>query len=58
MLSVALYKYSPHSPALIHAVLKRYFTVIEPNELCGAGDTTSDSDSGGACFESGAGKIY
>jgi len=58
MLSVALHKYSPHSPALIHAVLNRYFAVEEANELGGAGDAASNSDSGGACFESDLGKIY
>jgi hypothetical protein len=58
MLSVALHEYSPHSPALIHAVLNRCFTVVEENEVGGAGDTASDSDSRGACFESGPGKIH
>lgn len=43
---------------LIHAVRNRYFTAVEANELGGAGDTASDSDSGGACFESDPGKIY
>jgi len=58
MLSLVLHKYSTHSPALINAVLNRYFTAVEVNELGGAGDKASDSYSGGACFESDPEKIY
>jgi hypothetical protein len=43
---------------LIHAVLNRYFTTVETNELGGASDSASDSDSGCACFESDPGKIH
>jgi len=57
MLSVAKHKYSPHRPAFIEAVLRRCFTGVEANEVGGAGDTASDSESGGACFESDPGKM-
>jgi hypothetical protein len=58
MPAVALHKYSPHTPALLHAVLNWYFAVAEANELGDAGDTASDSESRCACFESGPGKTY